>query len=274
MLNKVLLSSDVALVCIQHALSTEKEEIMGLLIGEVNNDGSIVSIVSSVILRRLDKKPDRVEISEEQLVQATVKAEDLAAYVGRPLRVVGWYHSHPHITVWPSHVDLSTQFMYQTMDPSFVGLIFAVFLTEQSTKAPSIQITCFQSDSEGSGAQSRREIALEIVSSIGDSMTAKSFEILTELPTILKDEEDEAYRNEVGTGDTDDVITKQHNAAVRTIAIGHIVEKAIRIAFTPTQIKDELDSVYGDSAPSFITVKFWAAEFKYGLESLGDDEHS
>lgn len=35
MLNKVLLSSDVALVCVQHALSTEKEEIMGLLIGEV-----------------------------------------------------------------------------------------------------------------------------------------------------------------------------------------------------------------------------------------------
>ena len=20
------------------------------------------------------------------------------------MRVVGWYHSHPHITVWPSHV--------------------------------------------------------------------------------------------------------------------------------------------------------------------------
>lgn len=22
----------------------------------------------------------------------------------RPMRVIGWYHSHPHITVWPSHV--------------------------------------------------------------------------------------------------------------------------------------------------------------------------
>ena len=41
---------------------------------------------------------------------------------------------------------------------------------------------------------------------------------------------------------------------------------------TPTQIKDELDSVYGDSAPSFTTVKFWAAEFKSGRKSLGDDE--
>ncbi|XP_039964258.1 protein GVQW3-like [Bactrocera tryoni] len=41
---------------------------------------------------------------------------------------------------------------------------------------------------------------------------------------------------------------------------------------TPSQIKDELDSVYGDSAPSFTTVKFWAAEFKRGRRSLEDDE--
>jgi hypothetical protein len=40
------------------------------------------------------------------------------------------------------------------------------------------------------------------------------------------------------------------------------------------QIKDELDSVYGDSAASFTTVKFWAAEFKCDRKSLGDDEGS
>ena len=40
---------------------------------------------------------------------------------------------------------------------------------------------------------------------------------------------------------------------------------------TPTQIKDELDSIYGDSAPLFTAVKFWAAEFKPGRKNLGDD---
>ncbi|GFT60189.1 hypothetical protein TNCV_4970341 [Trichonephila clavipes] len=35
----------------------------------------------------------------------------------------------------------------------------------------------------------------------------------------------------------------------------------------PTQIKDELDSVYGDSAPSFTTVKLRATEFKRGPSS-------
>lgn len=226
MLKKVLLSTDVSLVCIQHALSTEKEEIMGLLIGEVNNNNTLVSIVSSVILRRLDKKPDRVEISEEQLVRATLRAEELASEMGRPLRVVGWYHSHPHITVWPSHVDLATQSMYQRMDSSFVGIIFAVFLSDQTAKAPSVQITCFQSVNEGS-SQSRREIELEITNS-NDSLTLNNFEILTQLPTILKEEEDEAFKNEAGESNTDDIINTQHNAAVRTIAIGHIVEKISR----------------------------------------------
>lgn len=32
------------------------------------------------------------------------KSYRLAEMTGRPMRVVGWYHSHPHITVWPSHV--------------------------------------------------------------------------------------------------------------------------------------------------------------------------
>lgn len=43
---------------------------------------------------------------------------------------------------------------------------------------------------------------------------------------------------------------------------------------TPSQIKDEFDSLYGDSAPSYTTVKFWAAEFKCGRKNLGDDDRT
>lgn len=46
----------------------------------------------------------RVEISAEQLGQASSKAEQMGKECGRELRIIGWYHSHPHITVWPSHV--------------------------------------------------------------------------------------------------------------------------------------------------------------------------
>lgn len=58
-----------------------------------------------------------------------------------------------------------------------------------------------------------------------NSSTFQTLQTLTQLPAILKEEEDEAYNNEAGPNETDDIINKQHNAAVRTIAIGHIVDK-------------------------------------------------
>jgi BRCA1/BRCA2-containing complex subunit 3 len=129
----VHIESEAYLVCLTHALSTEREEIMGLLIGDIDNEN--VSRISAVImLRRSDKQSDRVEISPEQLSAASTDAERLAVELDRPMRVIGWYHSHPHITVWPSHVDVRTQAMYQMMDPGFVGLVFSVFNQDKNTK--------------------------------------------------------------------------------------------------------------------------------------------
>uniref|UniRef100_A0A8C6YTG8 BRCA1/BRCA2-containing complex subunit 3 n=1 Tax=Nothoprocta perdicaria TaxID=30464 RepID=A0A8C6YTG8_NOTPE len=151
----VHLEADAFLVCLNHALSTEKEEVMGLCIGEVPpgpaapvDTSRIVHIHSVIILRRSDKRKDRVEISPEQLSAASTEAEisfPLAEMTGRPMRVVGWYHSHPHITVWPSHVDVRTQAMYQMMDQGFVGLIFSCFIEDKNTKTGRILYTCFQS---------------------------------------------------------------------------------------------------------------------------------
>ncbi|XP_037764321.1 lys-63-specific deubiquitinase BRCC36 isoform X6 [Chelonia mydas] len=156
----VHLEADAFLVCLNHALSTEKEEVMGLCIGEVPagpragglpepgrwvDTSRIVHIHSVIILRRSDKRKDRVEISPEQLSAASTEAERLAEITGRSMRVVGWYHSHPHITVWPSHVDVRTQAMYQMMDQGFVGLIFSCFIEDKNTKTGRILYTCFQS---------------------------------------------------------------------------------------------------------------------------------
>ncbi|EOA35467.1 hypothetical protein CARUB_v10020676mg [Capsella rubella] len=63
---------------------------------------------------------------------------------GRTTRVIGWYHSHPHITVLPSHVDVRTQTMYQLLDPGFIGLIFSCF-SEDANKVGRIQVIAFQS---------------------------------------------------------------------------------------------------------------------------------
>ncbi|XP_020521967.1 uncharacterized protein LOC18432652 isoform X2 [Amborella trichopoda] len=63
---------------------------------------------------------------------------------GTTTRVIGWYHSHPHITVLPSHVDVRTQGMYQLLDAGFIGLIFSCF-SEDARKVGRIQVIAFQS---------------------------------------------------------------------------------------------------------------------------------
>ncbi|KAI8075757.1 hypothetical protein BDF21DRAFT_439513 [Thamnidium elegans] len=55
-------------------------------------------------LSRSDKRKDRVEIASESLHLAVEEAEEFSKHTGKDMMVIGWYHSHPHITVLPSHV--------------------------------------------------------------------------------------------------------------------------------------------------------------------------
>ncbi|XP_078004010.1 lys-63-specific deubiquitinase BRCC36 isoform X1 [Phascolarctos cinereus] len=209
----VHLQSDAFLVALNHALSTEKEEVMGLCLGEVAVS-KVVYIRSVIVLRRSDKRKDRVEISPEQLSAASVEAERLAELTGRPIRVVGWYHSHPHITVWPSHVDIRTQAMYQMMDESFVGLIFSCFVEDKNTKTGRILYTCFQSiQAQKISEYERVDIPLHIVPQ--DTMGKASLEAAIELPKILCQEEQDAYRK-IHSLTHLDAVTKIHNGSVFT----------------------------------------------------------
>lgn len=85
---------------------------------QLNTETNTSNITACIILHRSDKQPDRVEISPEQLCEASTYAEQLAKELEKPMQVLGWYHSHPHITVWPSHVgkkSKSFQFAYSTL---------------------------------------------------------------------------------------------------------------------------------------------------------------
>ncbi len=54
---------------------------------------------------RETKTADRVEISPMNLAAAALEAEDMSTREPKvQTNVVGWYHSHPKITVPPSHV--------------------------------------------------------------------------------------------------------------------------------------------------------------------------
>lgn len=205
------LESDAFLVCISHALSTEKEEVMGLCIGELE-PSRVVHVHSVIILRRSDKRKDRVEISPEQLSAASTEAERLADSTGRSMRVVGWYHSHPHITVWPSHVDVRTQAMYQMLDQSFVGLIFSCFIEDKNTRTGRVLYTCFQSTPKGQEYE-RLEIPVHVLPR--EAISKACLDSAVELPRILCQEEQDTYRKIHALSHLDPV-TRIHNGSVFT----------------------------------------------------------
>ncbi|XP_070539381.1 lys-63-specific deubiquitinase BRCC36-like [Ptychodera flava] len=224
-LSGVHLESDAYMVCLTHALSTEREEIMGLCIGEVD-EHRVSHIVSVVMLTRSDKQPDRVEISPEQLSAATTEAERLANLLQRPLRVVGWYHSHPHITVWPSHVDVLTQAMYQRyMDESFIGLIFSCFNNDKASKRGRIQVTCFQAINQSPEGEAPMYERLEIPLYIKprEAMSSPCLDALVQLPRILSQEEHDAYAKTL-ENESMDLLTRTHNGAVYTKSLSHLME--------------------------------------------------
>ena len=106
MIESVSLSSSIYLQLLTQALTTEKEEVASLLIG-TKHPQPIISHVA--FTKRSIKQHNRVEIAPEELSRVLAVAESLK------LSVIGWAHSHPHITVLPSAVDLRTQLHYQNM---------------------------------------------------------------------------------------------------------------------------------------------------------------
>lgn len=163
-LTSVKMSEEVWLTCLTHALSTETEEIMGLLLGDIQHskDGSVTALIWGALPQpRSDRQKDRVETNPEQLTAASVHAERMTVATGTTTRVIGWYHSHPHITVLPSHVDVRTQAMYQLLDSGFIGLIFSCF-SEDAQKVGRIQVMAFQS-LEGKQNHAMKPVSLALV---------------------------------------------------------------------------------------------------------------
>lgn len=149
----VEITPEVFLTCTTHAYTTEAEEVMGLLLGDIQRtpSGQLVSKIWMALPQiRTDRRKDRVESSYEQMTQCSSHAERFSKETGVKTRVVGWYHSHPHITVLPSHVDTRTQALYQMLDEGFVGLIFSVFNHDSNAKAELMQVTAFQSTAPSS----------------------------------------------------------------------------------------------------------------------------
>jgi transposase len=52
-----------------------------------------------------------------------------------------------------------------------------------------------------------------------------------------------------------------------------VIKFFVKKGLMPNEIHSKFIKVYGDSSPSFSTIKKWAAKFKHGRTSLEDDPH-
>ncbi|KAL7641269.1 UNVERIFIED_CONTAM: hypothetical protein RMT77_008407 [Armadillidium vulgare] len=203
-ISKVNIALDAYMVCLYHSLTTECEEIMGLLIGyfpnipDENTEDKTCNVVSAITLRRSDKRKDRVEISPEMLIEAQQQAELMSASSDKEMHIVGWYHSHPHITVWPSDIDLQTQAGYQQMDERFIGLIFSVY-NEDKIKVGSHHLTCFQAENINLSGSPKYKRVLIPFSIIQTNLTPNNQHALETMLSTLYEEQkevlDESRRN-------------------------------------------------------------------------------
>uniref|UniRef100_A0A2K6V5Q6 BRCA1/BRCA2-containing complex subunit 3 n=1 Tax=Saimiri boliviensis boliviensis TaxID=39432 RepID=A0A2K6V5Q6_SAIBB len=243
----VHLESDAFLVCLNHALSTEKEEVMGLCIGEVSSSVSlagtlsdskfaytgtemrtvaekvdavrIVHIHSVIILRRSDKRKDRVEISPEQLSAASTEAE-ISLLVNRSFYVLWGCWA----TLYIFGISFNLLLLEGTLESSSTGrVLYTCFQSIQAQKSSESLHgpRDFWSSSkhisiEGQKEEERYErieIPIHIVPHV--TIGKVCLESAVELPKILCQEEQDAYRRIHSLTHLDSV-TKIHNGSVFT----------------------------------------------------------
>ncbi|KAJ3240430.1 BRCA1 BRCA2-containing complex, subunit 3 [Chytriomyces hyalinus] len=181
-MGSVIITADVYLALSTYALATEKEETLAMLMGTTDLATSNVVVSQCLFCQRKDKRRDRVEISSEQLSQAISHAD------ATKTAVVGWAHSHPHITVLPSHVDLRCQRDQQMLSEAFVGVIISVFNDFKGIQR--VQVIAFRTIKDG-GDLVRVEVPVFIQP--GGGIQPDALRQLMRIPEIFLQEEKEFF---------------------------------------------------------------------------------
>jgi len=170
---------------------------MGLYIGSM--EGEVAKVQSLIPIRRTTKEKDRVEIDPADLVEASQKAEVMGQ------RVVGWYHSHPHITVHPSHIDLATQFSYQSLDSDFFGLIFSVFNYDNKLGQDTREVIAFRTERTDAGNTCQYlQIQTTTPNEEGEASKLDVASAVSKISSILMNEEGEEYSRYSAEGEIED----------------------------------------------------------------------
>ncbi len=92
--------------CSSHAASNLDHEVGGILVGQVCRDGEdgllYIVVEDAIQARHTQYSPTRLTFTQDSLVQLNRELEE--RFPGK--RMVGWYHTHPHMDVFMSAYDL------------------------------------------------------------------------------------------------------------------------------------------------------------------------
>nr|AAL72634.1 proteasome regulatory non-ATP-ase subunit 11 [Trypanosoma brucei] len=114
----VQISSLALLKMLMHGRAGVPLEVMGLMIGELIDDYTVrVSDVFSMPQTATGQSVEAVDPEYQ------VHMLDKLSVVGRPEKVVGWYHSHPGFGCWLSGEDVMTASSYEQLTPRSVSVV-------------------------------------------------------------------------------------------------------------------------------------------------------
>ena len=122
----VILTPDLMAVLTAAALGSGAAEEMAMLTS--NGEGGegesrAIRVTGAVFAPRTTRETARVELDP---VALTTSLTSVSSDPSFSLTPVGWWHSHPSLTVAPSALDAATHARHQAQSPSFVGLITAI----------------------------------------------------------------------------------------------------------------------------------------------------
>ncbi|CAG9332052.1 BRCC3 [Blepharisma stoltei] len=233
---KVELSSDCFRGLLGHSFITSQEEVLGILFGDY--DEGVVRIWGSKSLQRNCKEKDRVEVDDIQLSEAMDHAEELSRSIQQASTVKGWFHSHPNITVFPSHVDIRTQHALQSLGREFVGLIISCFSRDQHN-LEKIDLIAFQTiNNKAKSIQVEIVSPLKLLKQPELMIMHDCFDYLLEVQRNILREEQQAYES---TKRNVNALGAVYNASLFNLSISRLLQKSLLPLYEYIKQKHSMD---------------------------------
>ncbi|XP_017102985.1 COP9 signalosome complex subunit 5 isoform X1 [Drosophila bipectinata] len=115
----IKISALALLKMVMHARSGGTLEVMGLMLGKVEDNTMIVMDAFALPVEGTETRVN----AQAQAYEYMTAYMEAAKEVGRMEHAVGWYHSHPGYGCWLSGIDVSTQMLNQTYQEPFVAIV-------------------------------------------------------------------------------------------------------------------------------------------------------